>query len=49
MALLSEGVEKPGDIDGIVYISLDNAGAWRYEIVKELIACGYSVSRDAVV
>lgn len=49
VALLSEGVEKPGDIDGIVYISLDNAGAWRYEIVKELIACGYSVSRDAVV
>lgn len=49
VALLSEGVEKPGDIDGMVYIPLDKAGVWRYDIVKELISVGYNVSCDDVV
>jgi predicted nucleotide-binding protein len=41
--LVSEGVEKPSDIDGLVYIDLDAGGAWKHTLVKELEAAGVSV------
>ena len=47
--LLEEGVEKPGDLDGIVYNSFDKNGAWRFDLVKELKNCGYSVSADSLL
>jgi predicted nucleotide-binding protein len=34
--LLSEGVEKPSDIDGLVYITLDSSGAWKQALAREL-------------
>ncbi len=34
--LLSPGVEKPSDMDGIVYISFDDSGGWRMELFREL-------------
>lgn len=34
--LMDDGVEKPSDINGLVYISLDAAGAWRHSLLKEL-------------
>jgi len=45
--LLSEGVEQPSDIDGLVYIRLDAAGAWQTTLAKELRAAGldYDASR----
>lgn len=36
--LYEPDVEKPSDIDGLVYIELDPAGAWKGFIVKELRA-----------
>ncbi|QEC49665.1 hypothetical protein FSW04_20175 [Baekduia soli] len=36
--LMSEGVEKPSDIDGLVYIGLDPAGAWKLALGRELEA-----------
>lgn len=39
-ALLKDNVEKPTDYDGVVYIQLDNNGAWKQEIVRELKAAG---------
>ena len=39
-ALLKDNVEKPTDYDGVVYIQLDNNGAWKQEIVKELKVAG---------
>jgi predicted nucleotide-binding protein len=40
-ALLFEvGVELPSDLDGIVYIELDDRGAWRVELGRELRAAG---------
>jgi hypothetical protein len=41
--LVSHGVEKPSDIDGLVYIDLDGGGAWKHALVKELAAAGISV------
>lgn len=35
-ALLHPGVEKPSDIDGIVYITFDDNGAWKAELYREL-------------
>ncbi|WP_445431600.1 TIR domain-containing protein [Chryseobacterium indoltheticum] len=44
--LLENGVDKPGDLDGIVYTSLDNADGWKLKLVKELKAAGYKVTAD---
>lgn len=44
--LLEQGVEKPGDLDGIVYTLIDNNEGWKLKLVKELKACNYSVSAD---
>jgi len=44
--LLENGVDKPGDLDGIVYTSFDNADGWKLKLVKELKAAGYKVTAD---
>lgn len=49
MCLLQNGVEKPGDIDGIVYTPLDSSGAWKFSIVKELKNTGYKVDANKVL
>nr|WP_059391774.1 nucleotide-binding protein [Pseudomonas toyotomiensis] len=43
-ALVKGPIETPNDISGVVYVSLDQAGAWQREIVKELRACGYTIN-----
>lgn len=49
MCMLQENVEKPGDIDGVVYTQIDKVGVWRYSLVKELKACGYDVDANRVL
>ncbi|MUP40001.1 TIR domain-containing protein [Labilibaculum euxinus] len=44
--LLENGVDKPGDLDGIVYVPIDNADGWKLKLVRELKAAGYSVTAD---
>ena len=39
--LLDDGVEKPSDMDGIVYTSLKDD--WKTMLFKELYDCGYKV------
>jgi predicted nucleotide-binding protein len=39
-ALVQEGVEEPSDIKGIVYIPLDESGAWQTLLARELTAAG---------
>jgi predicted nucleotide-binding protein len=46
--LLEDGVEKPGDLDGIVYTLIDSAGAWKIELVRELNGCGYNVDANNI-
>ncbi|MBA6102396.1 TIR domain-containing protein [Pseudomonas monteilii] len=43
-ALVKGTIETPNDISGVVYVSLDQSGAWQKEIVKELRACGYTIN-----
>jgi predicted nucleotide-binding protein len=49
MCLLQEKVEKPGDIDGVVYTPIDKGGIWKYSLVKELKTCGYDVDANKVL
>ena len=44
-----EGVERPSDIAGVVYIPLDESGAWRSKLAKELDAAGIPLDHAAVV
>jgi predicted nucleotide-binding protein len=42
--LLADGVEKPGDIDGLVYTPVSSN--WQLSLVHELRACGYNVDAN---
>jgi predicted nucleotide-binding protein len=41
--LYKAGVELPSDIEGLVYINLDPAGAWKQQLARELHAAGLHV------
>lgn len=43
-ALVKDEIETPNDISGVVYAKLDEAGAWKIEVNKELKACGYELT-----
>ena len=48
-AIYREGVELPSDFNGVVYTPLDDGGAWKITLTKELQAAGFSVDlNDAV-
>ena len=47
--LLEDGVEKPGDLDGIVYTPIDPEGMWKVKLAKRLKAMGYKVSLDSII
>ena len=38
MILYEEDIELPSDINGVVYIPLDNAEGWQLNLAKELNA-----------
>jgi len=44
VALIKNGVEKPSDIDGVIYISLEEN--WQLKLVKELEASGFEIDGD---
>lgn len=46
--LYDPGVELPSDIQGLVYIERDPAGAWRTAVAKELHNSGYPVNWQAL-
>ena len=45
-ALRKDGVETPSDYDGVVYTDLDDAGAWKIGLFKELQAAGFDVDAN---
>jgi predicted nucleotide-binding protein len=47
-ALVTDDVERPSDLDGVVYISLDR-GDWKAELGKELRAVGYTIDFNKVI
>jgi len=46
--LLGPGVEQPSDISGLIYIEIDAAGAWKYELGRELQSAGIDVALDRI-
>ena len=46
--LYDEGVELPSDINGLVYIPLDSAGAWKGKLASELDHATIAVDWSAV-
>lgn len=48
MALKKGKVEKPSDIDGILYEDMDSRGHWKYSLIDELKAVGFKVSKDDI-
>lgn len=48
-ALVKGDVEIPNDISGVVYVPLDQHGAWRVALAKELRSAGYPVDMNRVV
>ena len=47
-ALCANNVEIPGDLSGIVYVSADDAGMWRYVIAREMNAVGMKVDLNQI-
>lgn len=46
--LYAEGVERPSDVEGLVRIELDDAGAWKMLLARELDAAGVGVDWTAL-
>ncbi|MDM5306357.1 nucleotide-binding protein [Peribacillus frigoritolerans] len=42
-ALVKDEVEKPNDISGVVYITMDPYKGWNMELIKELRNSGYQI------
>lgn len=47
--LMEPGVEKPGDLDGIIYTPVDSEGVWKYKLAKRLDFVGYSINMKAIL
>ena len=45
-ALVKGNVEKPSDYDGVLYIPLDDLGAWEMGLIKELKTAGFNVDAN---
>lgn len=45
-ALYKKGVEIPTDYQGVLYIELDPAGAWRTKVAQELVEAGFSIKLE---
>ncbi len=46
--LVEDGVERPSDLQGVVYIALDAAGAWKQSVARELESAGMPVEWSAL-
>lgn len=44
--LYKPGVELPSDVEGVIYIEMDAAGAWRLKLVAEIEAAGITVDAN---
>lgn len=48
IALNKEYIETPSDINGVIYIPMDSAGAWKTQIVQELKTAGYTIDANSI-
>ena len=47
-ALYERGVEIPSDYSGVLFVELDSAGRWRFDLVQELLAAGFKVDANRI-
>ena len=45
-ALVKGNIEKPSDLDGVVYVPLDEGDGWKLLLVRELKAAGFAVDAN---
>lgn len=43
VALVKGDLELPSDISGILYLGIDNGGAWKFGLAKEIKSAGYNI------
>jgi predicted nucleotide-binding protein len=48
-ALVKGALERPSDIDGVVYINLDDGGGWKQQLGRELQAAGFKIDWNSVM
>ncbi len=48
-ALYKKGVEIPSDFDGVLYVELDDGGAWRTKLAQELSNARVPINLDALL
>lgn len=48
-ALYHDGVELPSDYEGVVYIRMDEEGAWRTKVAQELVQAGIAIELDGLL
>lgn len=41
--------EMPSDYSGVLYTPYDNSGRWKFDLIKELKACGYAVDANKLL
>jgi predicted nucleotide-binding protein len=41
--------EMPSDYSGVLYTPYDNSGRWKFDLIKELKACGYPVDANKLL
>lgn len=46
--LEDNSIECPGDISGVIYKTFDNEGNWKYNVAKEMNACGIKVDFNKI-
>ncbi|MEO6755431.1 MAG: nucleotide-binding protein [Chthoniobacteraceae bacterium] len=48
-ALVVGGVEIPSDFSGIVYVSIDDADAWKFHLAREMKAAGLEIDATKLI
>lgn len=48
-AIVKGDLEKPNDISGVVYESLDDAGAWKFKLAKEMKISGCEIDMNNII
>ena len=47
--LLDKDVDKPGDLEGLVYVTTKNEYEWKVRLGRELRNCGYNLDMNKIL
>ena len=48
-ALCKAGVELPSDLHGVIFVELDDPGAWKAKLAQELVQAGMKINIQALI